>query len=172
MRHHRSSCFVLFCSVFPIFISISYGFVLPDNPYGGLDYWVKVPPNDPGVAWKQALLDGHSLTRTQAYDFSGTLRAGGEEVRGRTVSWSCFEMSRFATFLSWEVFFFSHGLFSRVYSRKMPFAHVFALNSLLNLVIFLLPFWFSLFSEFFCFLGKLSWPPFFFGSPKRTFSSP
>ncbi|CAN0258989.1 unnamed protein product, partial [Laminaria digitata] len=55
----------------------SYGFVLPGNPYGCLDYWIRVPPTDPGFGWKQALLDGHDLTATQAYDFSGTLRAGG-----------------------------------------------------------------------------------------------
>lgn len=56
----------------------SYGFVLPNNPYGGLDYWVRVPPTDPGFQWKQALLDGHPLTATgQSYDFSGTVRAGG-----------------------------------------------------------------------------------------------
>ncbi|CAN0369470.1 unnamed protein product, partial [Ectocarpus sp. 13 AM-2016] len=55
----------------------SYGFVLANNPYGGLDYWVRVPPTDPGFPWKQALLDEHALTTTQAYDFSGTVRAGG-----------------------------------------------------------------------------------------------
>eukprot|EP00904_Undaria_pinnatifida_P008004 jgi/Undpi1/4333/HiC_scaffold_17.g07699.m1 len=55
----------------------SYGFVLPGNPYGCLDYWIRIPPTDPGFDWKQALLDGHDLTATQAYDFSGTLRAGG-----------------------------------------------------------------------------------------------
>ena len=55
----------------------SYGFVLASNPYGCLDYWVRVPPTDPGFQWKQALLDGHALTEGQAYDFSGTVRAGG-----------------------------------------------------------------------------------------------
>ncbi|CAN0364392.1 unnamed protein product [Ectocarpus sp. 8 AP-2014] len=55
----------------------SYGFVLASNPYGGLDYWVRVPQTDPGFAWKQALLDEHPLTAAQAYDFSGTVRAGG-----------------------------------------------------------------------------------------------
>ncbi|CAM9622374.1 unnamed protein product [Ectocarpus fasciculatus] len=54
-----------------------YGFVLASNPYGGLDYWVRVPPTDPGFPWKQALLDEHPLTAAQAYDFSGTVRAGG-----------------------------------------------------------------------------------------------
>ncbi|CAM9311150.1 unnamed protein product [Ectocarpus sp. 8 AP-2014] len=55
----------------------SYGFVLASNPYGGLDYWVRVPQTDPGFAWKQVLLDEHPLTAAQAYDFSGTVRAGG-----------------------------------------------------------------------------------------------
>ncbi|CAN0269862.1 unnamed protein product, partial [Hapterophycus canaliculatus] len=55
----------------------SYGFVLANNPYGGLDYWTRVPPTDEAFQWKQALLDGHPLTAAQTYDFSGTLRTGG-----------------------------------------------------------------------------------------------
>lgn len=73
----------------------SYGFVLPNNPYGGLDYWVRVPPTDPGFQWKQALLDGHPLTAAQAYDFSGTVRTGGRygytsgtcSGKARTADW-------------------------------------------------------------------------------------
>lgn len=64
--------------IVPTSPSGSYGFVLRHNPHGALDYWVKVPPADPGFAWKQALLDEHTLTARQAYDFSGTLRAGGD----------------------------------------------------------------------------------------------
>ncbi|CAM9982709.1 unnamed protein product, partial [Discosporangium mesarthrocarpum] len=55
----------------------SYGFVLKDNPYGRIDFWVRLPQSDPGFAWKRRLLDGHELTKHQAFDFSGTLRAGG-----------------------------------------------------------------------------------------------
>ncbi len=52
----------------------SYGFVSPRNPYRGVDYWVRVPPQARDAAWKEAQLRAHALTATQAYDFEGTLR--------------------------------------------------------------------------------------------------
>eukprot|EP00903_Cladosiphon_okamuranus_P013966 g12987.t1 len=73
----REQFFILYGRYSNAKLLYSYGFVLANNPYGGLDYWVRVPPTDPGFQWKQALLDGHALTKGQAYDFSGTVRAGG-----------------------------------------------------------------------------------------------
>ena len=111
---------------------ISYGFVLPGNPYGCLDYWIRIPPTDPGFDWKQALLDGHDLTATQAYDFSGTLRAGGQ--------WRCCNLCVFfAFFCDWVVFRFGSGRlhlvlfgsvrfgsvrFGSVHFRSVPFSSV------------------------------------------------
>ncbi|CBN75532.1 conserved unknown protein [Ectocarpus siliculosus] len=73
----REQFFILYGRYSNAKLLYSYGFVLASNPYGGLDYWVRVPQTDPGFAWKQALLDEHPLTAAQAYDFSGTVRAGG-----------------------------------------------------------------------------------------------
>ncbi|CAN0307296.1 unnamed protein product [Pylaiella littoralis] len=73
----REQFFILYGRYSNAKLLYSYGFVLSNNPYGGLDYWVRVPPTDAGLQWKQALLDEHPLTAAQAYDFSGTLRAGG-----------------------------------------------------------------------------------------------
>ena len=55
----------------------SYGFVAPQNPYRGVDYWVKVPPTASDAAWKNEQLQAHALTREQTYDFQGTLRGNG-----------------------------------------------------------------------------------------------
>eukprot|EP00752_Nemacystus_decipiens_P006586 g5928.t1 len=73
----REQFFILYGRYSNAKLLYSYGFVLASNPYGCLDYWVRVPQTDPGFQWKQALLDGHALTERQAYDFSGTVRAGG-----------------------------------------------------------------------------------------------
>ncbi|CAM9747447.1 unnamed protein product [Choristocarpus tenellus] len=51
---------------------------MEDNPYGRLDFWVRLPQSDAGFVWKKALLDDNELTAGgQAFDFNGTLRAGG-----------------------------------------------------------------------------------------------
>lgn len=55
----------------------SYGFVAAQNPYRGVDYWVKVPPTAPDAAWKTEQLLAHDLTREQTYNFDGTLVGNG-----------------------------------------------------------------------------------------------
>lgn len=58
----------------------SYGFTIHDNPYLGVDYWVKVPPTARDAEWKTNLLHSHPLTSNQTYDFAGTLRPGKTPV--------------------------------------------------------------------------------------------
>jgi hypothetical protein len=54
----------------------SYGFTIHDNPYLGVDYWVKVPPTARDAEWKANLLQSSALTGNQTYDFQGTIRPG------------------------------------------------------------------------------------------------
>lgn len=76
----------------------SYGFVAPRNPYRGVDYWVRVPPQARDARWKEEQRAAHALTAQQTYDFEGTLR-GSESIlmfvfvfvfvfSRREVSWS------------------------------------------------------------------------------------
>ncbi|ETP50491.1 hypothetical protein F442_04198 [Phytophthora nicotianae P10297] len=51
----------------------SYGFVAKENPRRAVDFWMKIPPNDPYLKLKQTVLDSNELTRDQTYDFCGTL---------------------------------------------------------------------------------------------------
>ncbi|CAM9505244.1 unnamed protein product, partial [Scytosiphon promiscuus] len=73
----REQFFILYGRYSNAKLLYSYGFTLANNPYGGLDYWTRVPPTDKGLQWKQALLDENPLTASQTYDFSGTVRRGG-----------------------------------------------------------------------------------------------
>lgn len=51
----------------------SYGFVTKENNHRVLDFWMKLPRNDPQWKRKQLLLDSNELTNNQTYDFRGTL---------------------------------------------------------------------------------------------------
>lgn len=44
------------------------------NPYKAIDLWTKLVPSNFQYAAKQALLQSHPLTKTQTYDFKGTIR--------------------------------------------------------------------------------------------------
>jgi hypothetical protein len=57
----------------------TYGFVVgADKPHNiTIDCWSKVTPSTTFANEKQHILQSHELTRTQIYDFNGTLRSGG-----------------------------------------------------------------------------------------------
>lgn len=52
----------------------NYGFVVHNNRNRSVDLWAKVQPNSFQAKWKQDMLDSHSLTSLQTYDFKGTIR--------------------------------------------------------------------------------------------------
>lgn len=58
----------------------SYGFMAAQNPFRGVDFWVKVPSDFPLAEWKQEQLLAHDLTKEQPYDFRGTLLGNGVSV--------------------------------------------------------------------------------------------
>ncbi|KAG1710816.1 hypothetical protein DVH05_013541 [Phytophthora capsici] len=51
----------------------SYGFVAKANHRRAVDFWMKIPPNDPYLKLKQTVIDSNELTNNQTYDFCGTL---------------------------------------------------------------------------------------------------
>lgn len=52
----------------------TYGFVVQNNPIRAIDLWTRITPNVQGYEFKQKLLQEHSLTSDQTYDFTGTIR--------------------------------------------------------------------------------------------------
>lgn len=51
----------------------SYGFIAKENTRRAVDFWIKLPLNDPFLQLKQTVLDSNELTKDQTYDFCGTL---------------------------------------------------------------------------------------------------
>jgi hypothetical protein len=52
----------------------TYGFCAINNPHRAVDLWTRVAPQISNAAEKQRILDSHSLTQNQTYDFNGTIR--------------------------------------------------------------------------------------------------
>mmetsp|Transcript_12678 Transcript_12678/g.18676 ORF Transcript_12678/g.18676 Transcript_12678/m.18676 type:complete len:488 (-) Transcript_12678:167-1630(-) len=66
-------CFILYGPYPNAKLLYSYGFVVPDNPHQGLDFWLKLPQTDTYHQYKQNLLQENPLTQQQTYDFQGTI---------------------------------------------------------------------------------------------------
>ena len=54
----------------------SYGFILPNCPTKAVDLWTRVTPSISNANVKQEILQSYELTKSQNYDFDGTIRPG------------------------------------------------------------------------------------------------
>ena len=57
-------------------LAYTYGFVLHPNPHQAIDLWTRLSPSSFAADRKRLMLEQHSLTAQQTYDFTGTLRKG------------------------------------------------------------------------------------------------
>ena len=63
-------------------LAYTYGFVLHPNPHQAIDLWTRLPQTSFAAEHKRRVLDQHTLTANQTYDFTGTLR----KLRGEGAS--------------------------------------------------------------------------------------
>mmetsp|Transcript_40965 Transcript_40965/g.52769 ORF Transcript_40965/g.52769 Transcript_40965/m.52769 type:complete len:202 (+) Transcript_40965:86-691(+) len=73
-------CFALYGQYSNAKLLYSYGFTLENNPFNGVDFWLKVPQSDPNFHYKQSLLQANPLTANQDYNFTGTLHGDGVSI--------------------------------------------------------------------------------------------
>lgn len=55
-------------------MAYSYGFVAVESPHRAVDLWTRVSPSTAHAVQKQELLQAHTLTQNQTYEFVGTIR--------------------------------------------------------------------------------------------------
>lgn len=67
-------CFAVYGQYPNAKLAYTYGFVIHACPHRAVDLWAKVSSTTTHAERKQAILQNHLLTATQAYDFTGTLR--------------------------------------------------------------------------------------------------
>lgn len=69
-----SECFAIYGKYPNGKLAFTYGFSIFNNIHRAIDLWTRVSPNNYQAEKKQILLNNHSLTKNQAYDFTGTIR--------------------------------------------------------------------------------------------------